>query len=274
MIKKFLALTLCAGLLLTTTSCLKKQNLDDDDLGAPIAPMELTKALGSGYGSYDYNEIKANEFTSIMVSQRIQDSVTQNLQQQGITVKQVANTVDKLSLDLIVQAEDYTGGQTTQASKEWPIDIEKSAANTTQAKSIRSSADDPTSPILMFLTFQQLAFGFCYDSGENPETCHKLTAQDIQYQVPYAAANEQHCVDPTNCTIPAKKIEFDRIQKTQLDKDGKPRRTHFTVVLSPNVPFMSRVLQLCTRGLYTITNSQQKIVADVCYTVNNYASGH
>ena len=63
------------------------------------------------------------------------------------------------------------------------------------------------------------------------------------------------------------------IRNYELDKDGKPKRTHYTLLLSKSVPFLSRVLQFCSRSLYEITNSNQKILADLCYNVNNYASG-
>lgn len=271
--KKILLFCLSVGFLFTTTSCLKKQNLDDDNLGPAIAPMELTKTLGAGVGSYSYNDIKTNEVNTVLVSQRIQDSVVQNLEQQTITVKQVSNTVDKLSLDLIVSNEVYSGGQSSQSTYEWPHDFIKNSGSASTASFSKQLKAADANPILMFLEFENIAFGLCYDSGDAPETCHQLVSEDIQYQVPFAAAAQYQCADATNCLIPAKKIQFDRVQKTQLDKDGKPRRTHYTVVVSGDTPFLSHVLQLCTRGIYTITNSDQKILADVCYTVNNYAFG-
>lgn len=271
--KKCLLIYLCAGILFTMTSCLKKQDLSDDNLGPAVEPVEVTKTLGSGIGSYDYNLIKPNEFTSVLVSQRIQDSVTQNIEQQGITVVESANTVDSLKLKLNVQKEEYSGGQTSQSSRQWDITLNKGAAKT-EAMSVKPLSDgDSEPPILLFLNFETIAFGFCHDSGEYPETCHNLKSENIQFRAPIAAAAQHGCADTANCFIPAKKIEFDRLQKTVLDKDGKPKRTHYTMIISPETPFLSRMMQLCIRGVYGITNSDQKILADVCYTVNNYAFG-
>lgn len=259
--------------LFTTTSCLKKQNLDEEDLGPALKPLEVTKALGQAFGSYNYNDIKKNEFTSLMLSQKIQDSLVQNIEQQGIAVDAVANSLEKLDLDLIVQDQTYSNGQTSQSTRKWPITIKKASAATASIENLIHEASDAQSPMLTFLMFESLAFGSCYDSGDFPETCHQLKVSDIQFKVPIAAANQHNCVDSTNCFINARKIEFDIIRKYQKDKDGKPKRTHYTVILSPEVPFLSRVLQLCSRSIYEISNSNQKILADICYSVNNYAAG-
>jgi hypothetical protein len=272
MMKKLLTAGLCAGFLLTT-SCLKKQNLEDDNLGEAIAPIEMTKAIGGGYGSYDYNEIKAGEFTSVRYWNRIQDSVVQNVTQQGIEVTRAVNTVDKLSMDLLVQTEIFSSsGQNSQSSTvQWTgIDIEKPTGLMAQNKSLQTKASDLATPNLLFLSFEALAFGICHDEGEYPETCHNLQKTDIQYQVPVAAIAQHGCTSAANCTIAAKRVEFDRVLKTVIDKDGKPKRVHYTITLSPNVPFMSRMLEYCTRALYEMTNTDQKLLADVCYTVNNY----
>lgn len=276
--KKSLAVLICAVTVITT-SCLKKQDLHNEDLGPAIASIEVTKALGTAFGSYDYNEIKPKEFTSLLLTQKIQDSVTQSIEQQGITVENSVNAVDKLELDLIVQDELYSNGQTSQSTRKWPIVINKSSDSTAQEVG-RMSLDrtahtlsDAQSPMLTFLMFEVLAFGSCFNEGKYPETCHQLKTTNIQYKVPLAAANQHNCPDILNCYIPAKQVEFDIVRKYQLDQDGNPKRTHYTVVLSPQVPFLSRVLQLCSRSVYEISNSNQRILADICYSVNNYAAG-
>lgn len=273
MMKKILAVSLCAGFLLTS-SCLKKQNLDDDNLGEPIAPLEMTKAIGTGYGSYDYNEMKAGEFTNFREWNRLQDSVVQNVRQQGIEVTRAVNTVDSLTMDLLVQTELFSSsGQTAQSTtRQWlNAIISKSEGLAVQStKNVKSDDYDPTEPTLMFLDFASYAFGICHDSGSRPETCHNLSVTDIQYPVPIAAIAQHNCPDANNCTIAAKRVEFDRVLKTVLTDEGKPTRIHYSLVLSPNVPFMSRILESCSRAVYTLSSNGQKLLADMCKTVNNY----
>ncbi len=88
-----------------------------------------------------------------------------------------------------------------------------------------------------------------------------------------AAAYQHSCTDIYNCLIKAKRVEFDLVRKYELESDGKPKRIHYTLILSKQVPFTSRVLRYCTRTLYEIPGATQKILADLCYNVNNYTFG-
>jgi hypothetical protein len=257
------------------TSCLKKQNLDADDLGPAIAPIEITKALGTGFGAFDLNDIKANEFNSYVLTQKVQDSYIETLEQQDLTIESSVNTIDKLSLDLVLAKIKYSGGQSSQSTRKWHKDCLKSEGKAACVSSSQANTmADNDEPTFMFLVFQSLAFGSCVAEGKYPETCHQLIVRDFKYKVPQSAAAQHQCADADNCYINARKVEFDMIRNYLLDKDGKPKRTHYTMIISKEVPFLSRVLQFCSRSLYEISNSQQKILADLCYNVNNYAFGN
>ncbi len=133
---------------------------------------------------------------------------------------------------------------------------------------------DSGEPVFMFQLFQSLALGSCYTDGNYPETCHNLSVSDVRYQVPSTAAHQHNCSNIFQCFIDAKKIEFDLVRKYEIDSDGKPKRIHFTLILSREVPFTSRVLKYCSRTLYEISGAPQKILADLCYDVNNYTFGN
>lgn len=250
---------------LASASCMKKQDLDSEDLGPAVASVELTKALASGFGPYDYNDIKTNEFNNLLLTVRIQDTVTQPLEQQGITIQKKTDSADKISLELLVQTEIYSDENSSSGTRQWNIDLRKVGS--------LSKTTDPEPPNLMFKNFEYLAFGSCFNEGEFAQTCHRLNSEDIRIKVPRAAIAQHNCPDPSNCTIAAKKIEFDRVLTTQFDDKGKPIRTHFSMILSREVPFMSRLLQLCMRGVHKLGNPAQEVVAEQCYTVNNYAFG-
>jgi hypothetical protein len=135
------------------------------------------------------------------------------------------------------------------------------------------SSGDLQGPIFTFQLVQSLALASCQQEGSYPETCHNLSVSDIDWQVPPAAASQHNCGDIYNCYIKAKHIEFDLLQQYNLDVDGKPRRVHYSLVISQAVPFTSRVLEYCTRALYDITGADQKVMADICYKVNRYSFG-
>lgn len=256
--------------LATNTSCLKKQNLEDEDLGPAIEPQSLQSAMLEGFGSLNYSAISANEFSSYVMTQKIQDSYVSTLEQQDMTIESSTDTADMLSINLILSKIKYSGGQSSQSSpRKWEINFSKSGGTTQSLKTLADN--DP--PVFLFVDFQAIAFGACYNEGKNPQTCHNLSVTDIQYKVPQPAIAQHNCSDPDTCFVNARKIEFDTIYLSSIDKDGKPRRVHYTFVLSKELPYLSRVIKYCSRTLYEISNTNQKILADICYDVNNYTFG-
>jgi hypothetical protein len=53
-------------------SCLKKQNLEEDSLSNAIAAEQIADAISDGYGPINYNDMKPNEMSSIVLTQAIQ----------------------------------------------------------------------------------------------------------------------------------------------------------------------------------------------------------
>lgn len=257
-------------------SCMKKQNLDEESFGDAINPESLAQSLSDGFGPIDYNDMKPNEISSIVLTQSIQEGNTQTIEQQDVTIQSINNTSTYLQLDVLATTITYNGGgQTSQSTRQWTKTFQKysgfalSAKNADQATTQASVSE----PMYMFQVVQNLALGSCYNEGNYPETCHNLVVTDINYKVPASSAHQHACGDIYNCLIPAKKIEFDLIRKYELESDGKPKRIHYTLILSPHVPFSSRLLRYCTRSLYDIQGVPQKVLADICYNVNSYTFG-
>ncbi|MEQ1722693.1 MAG: hypothetical protein ABL930_05925 [Pseudobdellovibrio sp.] len=255
-------------------SCLKKQNLEEESLSNAIPPEQVAAALSDGYGPINYNDMKPNEMSSIVLTQAIQDGGPQTLEQQDVTIQSINNTDVQLELNVLATTIQYSGGQTSQSTRAWNRIFKKysgfalSMNHEAQAKA--AAADEP---MYMFQILQNLALGSCYDEGSYPETCHNLIVTELKYKVPTAAAYQHACADIHNCFVNAKRVEFDLIRKYELESDGKPKRIHYTLILSKEVPFSSKVLRYCTRSLYDIPNVPQKVLADLCYNVNNYTFG-
>lgn len=274
-IKKNILYTLIFAGIFFGASCLKKQNLEEESLGFSVPPQEIAAALESGFGELDYNQIKVNEKSSIILTQAIQDGSPQTLEQQDITIQSVTNAPSYLQLDFLAKTIQYSGGSTNEDIRVWNKVFTKYSGYAFAAQNSQINAQsDLDEPLFMFQIIQNLALGSCYeDSSSYPESCHNLQVSDVNYKVPPIAANQHGCADIHNCFIPAKRIEFDLVQKYNLESDGKPKRIHYTLVLSPHVPFNSRVLKYCSRTLYDIPGIPQKVLADLCYTVNNYTFG-
>ncbi len=102
-----------------SASCLKKQNLESEDLGAEVSSDQIYEALSSGFGEIDYSDISVNEFSSIIQTQRVQDGAPQTLEQQDVTIQNVANTSSSLTLDVLSTKTTYNGNQSSQSTRIW-----------------------------------------------------------------------------------------------------------------------------------------------------------
>jgi hypothetical protein len=273
LIKKIALVSIFTAILFGA-SCLKKQNLEEDNLSIPIPGEQIAAAISEGYGPINYNDMKPNEVSSLVLTQAIQDSSPQTLEQQDVTIQSINNTATQLELNVIATTTKYSGAQTSQSTRAWNRIFKKySGFALSMNPEAQAQALEANEPMYMFQIIQNLALGSCYDEGSYPETCHNLAVTDLNYKVPTAAAYQHACADIHNCYVKAKRVEFDLIRKYELESDGKPKRIHYTLILSKEVPFSSKVLRYCTRSLYDIPNVPQKVLADLCYNVNNYTFG-
>lgn len=261
--------------ILISASCLKKQNLIEENMSAAVPPTQIATAISEGFGLINYSDMKPNEMSSIVLTQSIQDGTPQTLEQQDVTIQKVNNTSTFLELNVISTKIKYAGGQTTQSTRAWNKIFQKYSgyAFSMNQNAQTSATTDVDEPMYMFQVIQNLALGSCYDDGNYPETCHNLVTSDLNYKVPTSAAYQYACADIFNCFIKAKKIEFDLVRKYELESDGKPKRIHYTLILTSEAPFSARVLRYCTRSLYDIPGAPQKVLADICYNINSYTYG-
>lgn len=262
--------------ILLGASCLKRQDLQVEDLGSTIDSEQMAIVLGDAFGDVDYNAIRINEHTDIILSQRLQDGAPQNIEQQEIQVKELENAATYLRIKSIVATTEFSSSGNNTEVREWNQTFPKYngfAFASNQAQQSTTTATQLSAPLYTFQLIQNLALGSCYDGGSYPETCHNLQITEVNHRVPPASAYQHNCADVYNCTVPAKRIEFDLLQKYNLDENGKPNRVHYSLVISKEVPFTARVLEYCTRAVYKLSGVEQKVLADLCYKVNKYTFG-
>jgi hypothetical protein len=301
--RKRIFLSLIALGIATAASCLKKTDLQVDDLGSALEAQDIANALDNAFGPIDYNEIKSNEMTDIVVSQSLQAGTPQNLEDQFITIKSINNIDAYLEIQSHAVMTSFSSSGNVVDERDWdqyfpkyngfafsPPAQKLTTTSTNQNMTAQQAAlatktatvsqgisqmasGDLQGPIFTFQLVQSLALASCQDSGSYPETCYNLSVTDIDWQVPPASASQHNCGDLYNCFIKAKRVEFDMLQNYNLDSEGKPRRVHYSLVISQAVPFTSRVLEYCTRALYQLSGVDQKVMADICYKVNRYSFG-
>lgn len=84
-----LIIALTAVVLLTQTSCMKKQNLEDANLGPAVSADSVEEKMAIGIGSLDPADINRNEASNLSAVTTYEDSQSVKLFSQSIVVNSI-----------------------------------------------------------------------------------------------------------------------------------------------------------------------------------------
>jgi len=280
MISKKLIIALTAVVLLTQTSCLKKQNLEDSNLGPAVSADSVEESMAVGIGGLDPGDINRNESSNVSAATTYEDSQSVKLFSQSIIVNSINNvvvsgaTLTRFALDY--SKVDYLNGNQSFNNFIYNLDFGHSndvaaesigLQNVNQRSELTVKAADKV-PFFMYRAFIVMAAFAC---REDKVTCHNLTVKDSQMALSPDLADPRICADTLRCKIPVRQVEYDLVDNNELQSDGQPTRTHYTFLMSSSLPFFSKVLQYCVRGLVQMEN--RKVLAEDCISVNGFSVG-
>lgn len=249
--KKVSLVTACLFLLISNISCLKKQNLDDNNLGPALDANELENVMLSGIGDLTWNDVRVNEKSVAVASRTYEDSQYIKILKQTIVVQSIVDT----GINLLHSREDYLDNSESFKDQLFPINL---------SEGLQKSA---AAPFFLVLSY----FGFATDECRlKGVTCHNLHATATQISLDPQTADPSVCPSLQSCKINVQKVEFDVLYSTK-SADGKPYRTHVTFIAAPRLPFFSKVLQYCVRGL--VPYSDREVLAEDCWTLNGFSAG-
>ena len=239
-------------------SCLKKQDLSEQNLGPAADPQEVQKQMGDAIGVLDYNDIKENESYSIFTSATLEETQSLSLARQSVRV--LAKNIPVLKI--MQTYEDYQVKEDSfqNTEKELNFDVPKSCS---KYKPIACDA-----PVL---TMDYIAYAIYLCRTENI-SCHNFTVRSIQQSLNPQFFDSKICPSNTSCSVSARQIEFDVANGNVLNDQGQPSKIHFKFVVVPQLPFLSKVLQSCNRKL--IQYGSRKILAEFCDTIVGATSGN
>lgn len=255
-------------LVIMTSSCLKKQDLESQDLGPTINSDELQNKMGESIGQLNYADIDKSEMSTFTASTIFQDSQVTKRYKQELFVKSITNTTDTLTIDFLFNKQDYLNSESSLANQPYTMVIDKTQKMARAERDLQTKDSTKPVPYFMYRAFIYFAVQGC---RENNVTCHKLKTDTSKLYVPPEIASTKVCPDVNNCFVDLKKIEFDMLDHNILDADGKAYRTHYTFKVSPQLPFLSKVLQYCVRGLADYGG--RKVLAEDCMAINNFSYG-
>jgi len=260
----------------TQTSCLKKQNLEDANLGPIVNADEVESKMAEGIGGLDPNDINRNESSNVTAVTTYEDSQSVKLFSQAINVSSITEmvvsgaTVTRFALDY--SKVDYLNSNQSFNNFAYNLDFGHSN-DAVESQSIKQRSDLSVKaadkvPFFMYRAFIAMAAFAC---REEKVTCHNLTVVDSQMALSPDLADPRICSDTLHCKIPIRKVEYDLVDNNDIQTDGQPARTHYTFMMSSSLPFFSKVLQYCVRGLVQMEN--RKVLAEDCISVNGFSVG-
>lgn len=260
----------------TQMSCLKKQNLEDANLGPAVDADVVETKMAEGIGGLDPNDINRNESSNLMAATTYEDSQSVKLFSQTISVNSVTNmvvsgasitrfTLDYSKVDYLNSNQSFNNFAYNLDFGNSSQDIQSQSIN--QRSELTAKAADKV-PFFMYRAFIVMAAFAC---REEKVTCHNLTVEDSQMALSPDVADPRICSDTLRCKIPVRKVEYDLVDNNDIQSDGQPARTHYTFLMSSALPFFSKVLQYCVRGL--IDMESRKVLAEDCISVNGFSVG-
>jgi hypothetical protein len=259
-------------------ACMKKQDLDSQDLGPVINSDELQNKMSDSIGNLNYSDINKNEISTFTATTIFEETQVNKRYKQDLFVTNVIETPLKLTIDFLFNKQDYNNSANSLSNQPYQMVIEASntaaqslaiAANIPRAlaKNVHAMRETPV-PFFLYRAYAYFALQGC---REDKVTCHNLKTDTFQMYVPPELASPTVCPDTTKCVLAGKKIEFDMLDSAVATSDGKPYRTHYTFKVLPQLPFLSKVRSYCVRGL--VDNGDRKVLAEDCMTIDNFSYG-
>jgi len=259
-IYKNLKTILLAFILSLQFSCLKKQNLENQDIGPTVNPEIIQEKMGEGIGTIGYEDINLHEKSIMTRTLTLADSQKTKMFTQTLEVDSIDITSKegKIIYNLFVDHQNHLNPNSSFGG-----------SYTIETDRITKSELRAAEKNVFFLHNTYLYYSLFACKQENT-SCHNFNIEDYNIKLPSEFADVRICPNPANCIIPIRKITFDIVSKGILP-ENTPDREFITFIVSKKLPFFSKVLNFCSRTLEQ--NGDRKILVDDCYNIDSFSMG-
>jgi hypothetical protein len=281
--------------LLVGTSCLKPPSLSDDN--GPAVPVDqVQKAILDAWDNADFNSIRLNEFLYVEQDQRIATLDPKIVYKEATQVIGRVENTDTVDYKFLVRSQAMENGSFKPVTSfENDISVPKATPSLTEAptpaaeqaafpnspealqKSIANGsvglrAGGTQSQFLGVLTVQNM-LSACVKSKDWDVSCHNLQVSEGKRPAPTGVSSKPDCGGVPNCEIRYKKISFDLVVNLVDEKTNTthPEKVNYELVFSPDVPYLSRLLDFCYLGM--VPTATQKVIVKICNKVQNFEAG-
>ncbi|MBX3041625.1 MAG: hypothetical protein KF789_13045 [Bdellovibrionaceae bacterium] len=250
---------------LTTASCMKKPALDDND-GTPVTAEAVQDAVVQAWGAPSALDIGANEFAYTEKDIEIGDLPARVIFQDGKTIQSVEETPEEKKYVILQQiAEIDSNNEQKLSTSERRISVAKPS----QTIDDEGPATLATALPLSVELAQQLLYA-CVKGKDWNVSCYNLQASETVEDAPPQIASRPDCEGLTDCKWRQKFVSFDMILESKDDKTGVTSRTKakYSVKMSPDAPYLSRVTEFCYEGIGTVSNTHFPL--RICQRIKNF----
>lgn len=249
----------------TAASCLKKPSLEDDD-GVPVSTEAVQEAVVQAWGAPSPLSIGSSEFAYTEKDMVIGDMPARVVFQDGKTVQSVEETPEEKRYVILQQiAEIDSNNEQKLSTSERRIAVAKASnavmddGPTTQATALPLSVE----------LAQQLLYA-CVKGKDWNVSCYNLKTWESLENAPSQVASRPDCEGLQGCKWLQKNLSFDLILESKDDKTGVTSRTKatYSVKMSPDAPYLSRVTEFCYEGIGNVSNTHFPV--KICQRIKNF----
>lgn len=283
-LKKILLL---AGLVMALASCIKEPVDEDQSTSAE----DVYSSLSGAWGTADPLTMQEKDFLFQETEQKLENNPEPFfVLQEGINILKKEETSSKFIYTFLYQTKDYKQGQEgPQSTRESYREVKKAdpaVVAATQALSAKSGIKPYAGDYEMTLGIERL-MGLAYacvktdaldkyckenlgmDSCEIQ--CANLKVEEETRPLPDLIKARPNCGGFTDCKYQVKNVKFDWIIDLKKGDGTQRERVNYSISMSPDMPFLSRVTEYCFRQLYPVQN--QKVLVTTCTKLKDFKKG-
>ncbi|MNJ92702.1 hypothetical protein D3C87_103760 [compost metagenome] len=265
------------AMLFSLTSCLEQPDMSNDD-GPQASVSDVQNALSNAWGDNYPTTMEKGEFVFKTRTQKIQDYTPRLVFQEGVTISEKDRVANKFNYTFLHQTEEITNtGESKLSTTEHHMEL-----------------DAPSSLMAQDVKTQSLSFGVqtilglmqvCIKSEDLQKECdelaadkcdlrcHNLTVTETKVPVPELARQRENCAGVPNCELKMKNVAFDLILEIKKGNATEKQKVRYMTSISRDVPYMSRLMNYCYRGLVQPQGTSQKVLVTVCNDVKDFRPG-
>lgn len=274
-------------LMATATAGCIKTDLEEQE--TPASLPEVQNAIASAWGEADPMTMAVGDFLFQETEQRLNSGVDPFYTlQEGISISKLEELETSYQFTYLHQTREYKNGQEGALStRETTRTVGKgvdlmSMAKTRKPSEISVFADDHH----MNLGFEKV-YSLLFACEQTPEltkycretlkvdscqiTCSNLKTSEAKAPVPEAISKKPNCGGFADCQYTEKSVAFDWQVTFTTGGTVETQRINYSLTVSPDLPFFTRLTNYCNRQLVPIQGTQ--LLVDTCTHLRNFSNG-